>query len=100
VALEPKELAARCGLRFERSEDDLDVFEGAVLGTPSGKYFALVRHARAPATGTEVWTSSASADLRHDLQEALRVLGLTVKDVTWTHPSIQPSRRRPLTAAH
>jgi hypothetical protein len=94
VAFEPSEIAARCGLRFERSEDDLDVLDGALIGTASGKQFALVRHRGATAPGTELWTRSDSEDLGQDLREALRVLGLSVKDVTWTHPAIRQHRVR------
>jgi hypothetical protein len=74
VAFEPSEIAARCGLQFERSEDDLD---GALIGTPSGKQFALVRDRGATARGTELWTRSDSEDFGQDLREALRVLGLS-----------------------
>jgi hypothetical protein len=100
VALEPRELAARCGLRFEMSGDDLDAFEGALLGTPSGKHFALVRHRGAPLPGTEVWAHSDSVDLSTDLQEALHVLDLTTKDLAWTHPNIRRSSAKNLLARH
>jgi len=61
VALEPPVLSARCGVHFQESEDELDRLEGASVSTGQGKVFALVRHRGAPASRTEVSTSSASA---------------------------------------
>ena len=93
VDLEPSDLARRCKITFSETQDDFDLLLGAVIETPSGKHFSLVRHLRSQSPGTEVWTAVDSPDLDADLEEVLEALGLGAGDVTWTAPEVRSFER-------
>jgi hypothetical protein len=88
---EPDELE-RLGVRFEADADDLDELRHARVQTPAGRVYALVRYRRSPQPGTEVVTQEDSNNPLRDLEDVLRVLKLTAKDITWEHPLIATIR--------
>lgn len=84
--VEPAEISRRLGIRFEPARDDLDSMQAALLRSPSGRQFALVRHEHQPAPGTDLLTNENSCSIAHDLQELLAMLRMTVDDLGWVHP--------------
>lgn len=98
VGIDPAALAERCGIRFTRSYDDLDYFDGALIHTQSGKQFALVRYVHAPEAGTDVWGAQDSVDAHADLEEVLKALGLPSNLVTWKFPQPQRGAARMVSA--
>jgi hypothetical protein len=88
LALEPKEITERTGLKFETTRDDLDYLEGALFSTAKGMQAALVRHHHAPNPGTALLVNERTNDLNMALEDALAALGFDVTDLTWMHPDI------------
>jgi hypothetical protein len=91
--VEPAEISQRLGITFESGRDDLDALEAALLRTPSGRQFALVRHQHQPASGTDILTNEKSGDFAQDLKESLAMLRMTRKDLGWVHPDAVEDHR-------
>jgi upstream activation factor subunit UAF30 len=89
IGLEPHELTERYGIQFEESKDDLDYLVAALIRPPSGRVFALVRHRHQPNSGTDILINEKSADMKRDLEEAVRHLGLTRSQLKWLHPTVK-----------
>jgi hypothetical protein len=90
----PADLQSRLGIEFERTFDDLDYVDTALLELPSGRRFALTRHAHAPEPGTVI--AAAQTDAADDLflEEILNSLGIPRGDLSWVTPDIATGRRR------
>ena len=94
LRLEPEDFVARGVVaRFKRDHDDLDYVKVAWLGDN----IALVRYPRSPKPGTEVVVSDfkpgRGARTSRELDELLRSLRLSKRDVAWLHPELRRSRR-------
>src|ERR1043166_5902565 len=99
IRLEPDALRKRYGIRFEETKDDLDDLEAALIRTPSGRIFALVRHRHQPNPGTDILIDEHSTDFKKDLAEVVQHLQLSRADMKWLHPAAKsltfPVMRRP-----
>ena len=84
--IEPAEISRRLGIRFESAKDDLDELQAALIRSPSGRQFALVRHLHQPLPGTDILTNENSRNYAGDLRESLAILKLTLDDMDWVHP--------------
>jgi len=88
LRLEPDALVAR-GFKFERGYDDLDNLRFHRLNDG----LALVRHEHSPSPGTEVVVRDFSVTDTNDavraLRQALEVLGLSRRELSWIHPSLE-----------
>lgn len=94
LRLEPEDFVARGVVpKFKRDHDDLDYVEVAWLRDN----IALVRHPRSPKPGTEVVISDFKPEQRaralRELDELLRSLHLSKRDVSWIHPDLKRPRR-------
>lgn len=87
-SLEPTELTARTGIKFEVTRDDLDYLQAAIFETPTGGKFALIRHQHAPNSGTELLVDEKTENLRLALDEAMSVLEMNPSELQWIHPDI------------
>jgi hypothetical protein len=92
LRLEPENLALRAGINFEEVSDDLDQAKLCLIRTTEGRPYILLKYLRSPQAGTEVLTTSDSADLASDLDEVLEELGLTTRDVAWELPELKLQR--------
>src|SRR6266511_5577532 len=75
LALEPKQISERTGLKFETTRDDLDYLQAALFRTANGTQFALARHQHAPKPGTELVANERTDDLSRALEDAMAALG-------------------------
>jgi hypothetical protein len=87
IKWEPNELEERYGIQFSESQDDLDHLVIALVRPPSGRVFALMRHRHQPNPGTDIVINEESPDLKQDMAEAVRHLGLSRGDLKWLHPA-------------
>lgn len=88
LRLEPAELSQRYGLTFEPDRDDLDSLLVAGIESPTGRQFGFARYEHAPSPGTELLVHEQSPDFKAELLEALGMLRLHARDLTWIHPDI------------
>lgn len=88
LSLEPEDLTARLGIVFDTAHDDLDEMQTALLVGATGHQFALVRHLRQPAPGTDILTDEQSPDLTADLYEILSLLSCDESELQWIHPEV------------
>jgi hypothetical protein len=88
LRLEPAEISARYGITFEQDRDDLDALLVAAIESPTGRQFGFTRHEHSPSQGTVLHVHEQSPDLKAELLEALTLLRLRPKDLTWVHPDI------------
>ncbi len=90
LGAEPDQLATDPDIHFASGHDDLDYVRVALVAAPSGTTYALVRHERSTAPGTEVVARSQHppATLASDLQGLLVRLGLGDDAVTWIRPDL------------
>jgi hypothetical protein len=94
LRLEPEDFVARGVVRrFKDDYDDLDYVKVAWVRDN----VALVRHPRSPKPGTELVISDFKPGQRarasRELEELLRSLHLSKRDVSWMHPDLKRSRR-------
>jgi hypothetical protein len=82
----PEELAKEASLQFSEGFDDLDYVTFSAFALPSGRSVALVHHKNAPNPGTEICLVPDELAIPSTLEEALKVLKLSVKDLSWIHP--------------
>jgi hypothetical protein len=75
-------------LRFQASWDDLDYLHYAILDLPSQNRIALMSYDRSPAPGTMICVQPHQLNIANIIQEAIEVLHLTAKDISWIHPEI------------
>ncbi len=81
LALEPRDFAERHGLSFDVDESESST--AALLETPGGNQYMLLRHFDAPLAGTEVLASELSKEPERDLGELLDALDLDPQLVIW-----------------
>lgn len=85
----PSSIQQALEIRFERSRDDLDDLDAAILKSSDGFHLALIYHLNAPIKGTEIRINERSKDPRGDLDKALRILSPIQPRIIWTHPSVK-----------
>jgi len=76
VELTPDQFRERWGLRFQASEDNLDAALTVLLRLASGRVVGLVRHQRAPYSGTELYAGNSERDvgsLREEFRHAFEL---------------------------
>jgi hypothetical protein len=88
LRLEPAEISQHCGIVFEPDRDDLDALLVAAFESETGRQFGFARYEHAPLPGTELLVHEQSPDLKAELLEALGLLHLRPRDLTWIHPDI------------
>lgn len=76
-------------LHFQQSYDDLDELFFALLTLPSGNRVALVSHKHSPNPGTEICVSYDLSDVPSVIIETIRVLNLSIEDLTWVHHGLE-----------
>jgi hypothetical protein len=86
IDLSTEELQSRRTLQFERTFDDLDYLDAALLELPEGQRFALTRHANAPDGGTTISVFEADSFDSQLLQQILRSLDIEKTQLRWTAP--------------
>lgn len=89
IRREPSELAERKSLKFREGFDDLDYVAFSTLSLPFGSQLALVRHKNSPSPGTEVWVVPDEPSVAEALVETIRVLNLSIEDLSWIHPQYE-----------
>ncbi|MGB8353864.1 MAG: hypothetical protein WCD79_08270 [Chthoniobacteraceae bacterium] len=89
LALEPKDITKKTGIKFEITKDDLDYLDAALIRSSSHKQYGLIRHHHAPFGGVEIVTNEKSQTLANDLDEVLNILGLAAADLNWITPEIK-----------
>ncbi|MBX7245760.1 MAG: hypothetical protein K1X53_09680 [Candidatus Sumerlaeaceae bacterium] len=89
IAETPKELGARCQLRFRESNDDLDSTFEAFVQTADGHQFGLVCHKHAPKPGIELILPVTEKNAATRLGEVLNLLSIRKQDLGWINPVIK-----------
>jgi hypothetical protein len=82
----PEELAREASLQFLEGFDDLDYVTFSAFALPSGRSIALVHHKNAQNPGTEICVVPDELAIPFTIEETLKVLKISVKDLSWIHP--------------
>jgi len=81
---EPEDMERSGSVKFEKAHDDLDYFKAAVVVPAGGRSFALKRYQNSPLPGVGLIVAKAPpAELRLQLRDALKALGIELSCVTW-----------------
>ncbi len=84
-----KELELIFDLQFEKTNDDLDYCDIALLETDSGQLFMLKHYERAPGPKhTYIFGNERSKNPKRDLDEILEALTLNYSEVKLVHVDI------------
>jgi hypothetical protein len=83
LSIDPKEIRRRSNIRFEIASDNLDEFQGAVVRSDSGKFFALQGYRNSPVRGTKLILMNGSQE---GIREAIDLMKLRRSDVSWVVP--------------
>jgi hypothetical protein len=76
------------GIQFERTEDQLDECDVAIVELQSGAKFALVSYLNHPVKEVQLWIFEESASPREDLLEAVQSLRRVKLRPVWTHSEV------------
>ena len=85
IRWEPEELIEQKFLKFHQGFDDLDYVVFSMLSLPSNRCVTLVRHKNSPSLGTEICIVPNEAFVVETLVETIRVLNLSIEDLSWIH---------------
>lgn len=86
---QPRRLESILPIKFERTRDDLDDLDGALLLSDRGTYFVLIYHLHAPQKGVQIVINEKAENAEADLNEALRVMAPAAPRLLWRHPSLK-----------
>ncbi len=84
----PESLAKALGITFERTRDDLDELDAALIQLDTGLFFALSYHLNAPVKGVEIVNSEKSVTPYADLDLALSTLETASAHLLWRNPEL------------
>lgn len=91
--LQPSDIQKRAGIRFERTHDGLDDFDGAVIQLGANKLLALQYYLNSPVPGTKLVLGKGS---NLGLQEAVDLLNLKRSEITWVAPAAEQAMEQAL----